>query len=142
MKIYKTIILLPLVAVMSSPVMAHYGHDGYFKFDQRIERQQKRIKKGVLHAELTKKEAKKLRKQHRNIKKLKRQFQKDGLLIRHERKTLQRELDLASKRIYRFKHNNHNRYDGSNEHKKKRSTGHSRYHDYDRSARLNYRDYY
>ena len=143
MKIYKTIILLPLVAVMSSPVMAHYGHDGYFKFDQRIERQQKRIKKGVLHAELTKKEAKKLRKQHRNIKKLKRQFQKDGLLIRHERKTLQRELDLASKRIYRFKHNDHYRnYDlHSHGHDKRKYLTRSHRNQYhDKSARLYYQD--
>jgi DNA repair exonuclease SbcCD ATPase subunit len=143
MKSYKTIFLLPLVAAISNPVMAHYGHDGYSKFDQRIERQQKRIKKGVRNAELTKKETKKLQKQHRRIKKLNRQFKKDGHLSRHERKTLQRELDLASERIYRFKHNDHYRnYDlHSHGHDKRKYLTRSHRNQYhDKSARLYYQD--
>jgi hypothetical protein len=145
MKKYKSILLLPLVAVLSNPVMAHYGHDGYTKFDQRIERQHKRIKKGVRNDLLTKKEAKKLRKQHRYIKKLNRQFQKDGHLSRYERKTLQRELDLASKRIYRLKHNDRYRdYDsrGHGHHKKTRHNDSYRDRDHDHSVVLDYRDYY
>lgn len=106
MKSYKAILVIPLLAIMSQPVMAHYNHDGYTKFDNRIERQHKRIKKGVRNDQLTKKETKKLRKQHRHIKKLNKHFLKDGYLSRQERRTLQRELDLASKRIYRLKHNN------------------------------------
>lgn len=145
MKTYKTIFLLPLVAVLSNPVMAHYDNDGYSKFDQRIERQHKRIKNGVRNGELTKKEAKKLRKQHRQIKKLNKQFKKDGHLSRHERKTLQRELDRASKRIYRLKHNDRYRHYVSHGHDKKKYEDHShrgRQHDHARSVPLNYREYY
>ena len=145
MKSYKTILLLPLMAVLSNPVMAHYGHDGYTKFDQRIERQHHRIKKGVRDDSLTQKEAKKLRKQHRYIKKLNRHFQQDGHLSRYERKTLQRELDLASKRIYRLKHNDRYRNHSSHGHRhgKKHLYGHSyrfRNHDHDHSVILGYRD--
>jgi Skp family chaperone for outer membrane proteins len=112
MKVYTTLFLLPLIAAISSPAIAHYEHDGYSKFDQRIERQQQRIKQGVRTGELTKKEIKKLRKQQRHIKKLNRQFEKDGHLSHYERKTLKRKLNLASKRIYRLKHNDrYRRYD-------------------------------
>lgn len=147
MKTYRTILLLPLVAVISNPVMAHYDHDGYSKFDQRIERQQMRIKKGVRNGELTKNESKKLRKQQRHIKKLNKQFKKDGHLSRHERKTLQQELNLASKRIYRFKHNDRYRDNDSHNHghdnkKYLGNTHRYRHHDHDRSVQLNYRDYY
>ncbi len=145
MKSYITILLLPLVGVISNPVLAHHGHDGYTKFDQRIERQHKRIKKGIHNDSLTKKEAKKLRQQHRYIKKLNRHFLKDGHLSRYERKTLQRELDHASKRIYRFKHNHHYRDNDSHGHRhsKKKHYRHTyRYgsHDHDRSGLIGYRD--
>ena len=141
----RTILVLPLVAVLSNPVLAHHGHDGYTKFDQRIERQHKRIKKGIRNDLLTKKEAKKLRKQHRYLKKLNRHFQKDGRLSRYERKTLQRELDHASKRIYRLKHNDRYRDNESHGHrhsKKKRYGLTYRYknHNHDRADFLGYRD--
>jgi Skp family chaperone for outer membrane proteins len=115
MKSYKALLILPLIGILSTPVMAQHGHDGYTNFDQRIERQHKRIKKGVRNDQLTKKEAKKLRKQHRFIKRLSRHFQQDGYLDRYERRTLERELDLASKHIKRLKHND--RYRADNSHK-------------------------
>lgn len=147
MKSYKAILILPLIGILSTPVMAHYDHDGYTKFDQRIERQHKRIKKGVRNDLLTQKEARKLRKQHRYIKKLNRHFHKDGHLDRFERKALQRELDLASKRIYRLKHND--RYRASNAHgndhgKKQRYShiSHNRDHTHHHSTMLDKRYYY
>lgn len=148
MKTYATLLLLPLAAIISIPVMAHNDHDGYSKFDQRIERQHKRIKKGVRNDQLTKKEAKKLRKQHRRIKKLNQKFQKDGHLNRYERKTLRQELDLANKRIYRLKHNRRYRDNDLHRHdfdKKKKHYGHSyryRDHDHDHSFVLGSRYYY
>lgn len=129
MKTFTTLSLLPLLATMSFPALAHYDHDGYSKFDQRIERQHKRIKQGVRSGELTKKEAKKLRQQHRHIKKLNRKFAQDGHLNRYERKTLRRELDLASKRIYRLKHNDRARIDDDFHH------GHGDHKHYGRSHR-------
>lgn len=147
MKTYTTILLLTLVAAISSPVMAHYDDDGYTGFDQRIERQQKRINKGVRNGELTNRESRKLRKQQRYIKKINRQFKKDGHLSHHERKNLKRKLNLASKRIYRLKHNDRYRNNNSHDqgHNKKKYSGNThRHHDHDheRSAQLNYRNYY
>lgn len=147
MKIYKTIFLLALVAVISNPVMAHQDHDGYSKFDQRIERQQKRIKKGVRHGELTKRESHKLRKQHRHIKKLNRLFKKDGHLTRFERQTLKRELNLASQRINQLKHNDRYRDNDFHDHRpsKRRHTDHyqrTRHHDHGSLNRINYRLYF
>ncbi len=146
MKFFNTVFVLPLMAVLSNPVMAHYDHSGYSKFDNRIERQHKRINKGVRMGELTKKEAHKLRKQHRHIKKLSRQFNKDGHLSRFERKTLKRELNLASHRIYDLTHNDRNRnkrlHDSGNPNKK--HSGHfkrTRLHDQDRVTRKYYRNH-
>lgn len=145
MKNYTTILLLAFLAALSNPAMAHYDHDGYSKFDQRIERQHKRIKQGARNGELTQKEVKKLRKQHRHIKKLNQQFKQDGHLSRREQKTLRQALDLASKRIYRLKHNDHYRNTDLHRHghDKKKHHGHSygyRDNDHDRSVVLGYRD--
>lgn len=147
MKFFNTVFVLPLVAVLSNPVMAHVDHSGYSKFDDRIERQHKRIKNGVRTGALTKKEAHKLRKQHRHIKKLSRQFNKDGHLNRFERKTLKRELNLASHRIYDLKHNdrirNKRHHDSVNPDKK--HSGHfkrTRFHDQDRITQKYYRNHF
>ncbi len=145
MKFLNTIFVLPLMAVLSNPVMAHYDHSGYSKFDNRIERQHRRINKGVRTGELTKKEAHKLRKQHRHIKKLSRQFNKDGHLSRFERKTLKRELNLASHRIYDLTHNDRNRnkrqHDSGNPNKKHSSHfKRTRFHEQDRITRKYYRN--
>ncbi len=147
MKFFNTIFVLPLVAVLSNPVMAHVDHSGYSQFDDRIERQHKRINKGVRMGELTKKEAHKLRKQHRHIKTLSRQFNKDGHLSRFERKTLKRKLNLASHRIYDLTHNDRNRskrlHESGNPNKKK--SGHFKrtgYHEQDRITQKHYRNHF
>jgi hypothetical protein len=147
MKFFNTVFVLPLVAVLSNPVMAHVDHSGYSKLDNRIEQQHNRINKGVRMGELTKKEAQKLRKQHRQIKKLSRQFNKDGHLSRFERKILKRELNLASHRIYDLKHNDRIRnkrlHDSWNSNKK--HSGHFKrtgYHDQDRMTQKYYRNHF
>jgi hypothetical protein len=147
MKFFNTVFVLPLVAVLSNPVMAHVDHSGYSKLDNRIERQHNRINKGVRMGELTKKEAQKLCKQHRQIKKLSRQFNKDGHLSRFERKILKRELNLASHRIYDLKHNDRIRnsrlYDSGNSDKK--HSGHfkrTRFDDQDRITQKYYGNHF
>jgi hypothetical protein len=80
MKFFNTVFVLPLVAVLSNPVMAHVDHSGYSKLDNRIERQHNRINKGVSMGELTKKEAHKLSKQHRHIKKAEQAIQQGWTL--------------------------------------------------------------
>jgi hypothetical protein len=92
-------------------VPAYAGHrdDGSSGFDQRIERQGDRIRHGIRNGDLTRHEAKVLRKQQRHIAKLERRFERDGKLDRYERSTLEHKLDGASRRIARLKHNDNDR---------------------------------
>ncbi|MEJ2692126.1 MAG: hypothetical protein P8166_03485 [Candidatus Thiodiazotropha sp.] len=77
---------------------------------ERLERQQHRIDQGVDNRQLTYKEAKLLRRQQREIRHMVRRFFKDGSLSKRERHWLNRELNLSSRQIKRFKHNDLNRY--------------------------------
>ncbi len=88
----------------AAPAFAHTGHE---RIDQRQERQARRIEHGIDNGSLTHREAKKLRKQQRRIRKLERKMRADGHLEKRERRTLQSRLDQASDRIYRLKHNDH-----------------------------------
>lgn len=108
MKIRTVIWTIPLLGLLAAPAIAARGYDDGYRqnhIDQRIDRQHQRIRQGVRSGALTQKEAKRLRKQHRYIVKLERQLTRDGHLGRHDRRVLHRELDAASKRIYRLKHN-------------------------------------
>lgn len=108
MKLHKTFLALPLLGMLVTPAIAGgYYDDGYNKsrFEQRIDRQHQRIERGVRSGELTRKEAKRLRKQLRHIAKLERRYTLDGHLDRHERKKLHNKLNVAGDRIYRLKHN-------------------------------------
>jgi hypothetical protein len=103
-----TLWALPLLSILAMPAMADGRHDDGYRHDrleQRLDRQHWRIKQGVRSGELTRKEAKRLRKQQRHIARMENRFARDGHLDRHERRTLRRELDAASDRIYRLKHN-------------------------------------
>ena len=102
---------LSLCAV--APAFAHQGHDRPFKGDnllERMERQQNRIDRGVMNYQLTRKEAKQLRRQQRKIRYLAWRFYGDGHLSKKERRRLQRELDKSSRKIKRLKHNDLERY--------------------------------
>jgi hypothetical protein len=75
------------------------------RIEQRLENQRFRIRDGVTTGELTRKEAKRLRKQQRRIARLARSFMYDGYLDRYEFSELREKLNRASQRIYRLKHN-------------------------------------
>ena len=105
MKLLTKVTFATLVTGMSlSPalVLAH-GQGGHFH--QRLERQQYRIEKGIDSGALTRKEAKKLRRQQRKIRKMARHFREDGVLTRDERYKIRNKLDRVSDRIWAFKHN-------------------------------------
>lgn len=104
MNISKTLVCASL-AVMLPVSTAMARGDGLNRVERRLDRQDMRIENGVESGELTRKETKRLRKQHRRIKRLKRDFLRDGRLSRDDRHTLMNKLDRASKRIYRLKHN-------------------------------------
>ena len=111
MKIKLALIIVPLLGILATPAMAGHRHqDGYDRFDRRLDRQHHRIKQGVRSGELTRIEARKLRKQHRRIVRLKYRYMDDGYLSHYERRKLTRKLDKASRRIHRLKHNQYVRY--------------------------------
>jgi hypothetical protein len=96
----------------------HMGHYGYsddrrhgHTIRKRLKRQQARINDGVESGQLTRKEAKKLRRQNKHIAGLFRDYRSDGRLGRFERTDLVNRLDRASDRIYRLKHNDRMRGD-------------------------------
>ena len=105
MKTAKTLWIVILLGVFALPAMADHDDHRYSAFERRLDRQHERIQSGVRSGALTPKEAKRLRKQQRHIAKLERRFERDGHFDRYERRTLKSELDLASHRIYRLKHN-------------------------------------
>ncbi|MBT8440259.1 MAG: hypothetical protein KJO91_11070 [Gammaproteobacteria bacterium] len=128
MKILKTLMVLPIACLISMPVFAHqYDHDGYSRFDKRVDKQKSRIRQGVKSGELTRKEASKLRHQQKKIAKLERKLSRDGYLTRHERKKLNRRQNKASERIYRLKHNDQSRDHGHQHHKSHRGHHDGRY---------------
>ena len=76
-----------------------------FTINERQNIQHKRINKGVKSGELTRKEAKRLRKQQANIAGQEHNFRSSGKFTKKERKIIHARLDNASKDIYRLKHN-------------------------------------
>lgn len=107
MSIHKSIWLVPLLGLLAMPVFAGHGANHADRLEQRIDRQHDRIRHGIRSGELTRWEARKLRKQHRRIVRLEDRYLRDGRLDRQERRKLRHKLDKASERIYEFKHNEH-----------------------------------
>ena len=125
MKRHTTFLALALLGMLATPAIAdRYYFDDYHssRFEQRIDRQHRRIEQGVRSGDLTRKEAKRLRKQLRHIVRLEHRYTRDGHLDRHERRKLQHKLNVASNRIYRLRHNDRyrryfkDRYDLDNHH--------------------------
>jgi hypothetical protein len=116
MKTRKLFWLVPMLAALALPAYAGNRDHGTARFEQRIERQGDRIRHGIRNGDLTRHEAKVLRKQQRHITKLQQRFERDGQLDRHERRMLERKLDGASKRIARLKHNDRHRDNGHHRH--------------------------
>jgi hypothetical protein len=71
--------------------------------------QQKRIKEGIKDKKLTKKEARKLKAQQKQIRIEKKMAKADGKITPKERKILKHDQKRASKNIYREKHDQQNR---------------------------------
>jgi hypothetical protein len=105
----KTILAVTFGLLATAPVYAGHGHS-QDRVSERMERQQHRIEQGIESRELTPKEAKILKKQHRRLHRLVREFREDGRLSKRERRILQRKLDKSSRQIKELKHNRLNRY--------------------------------
>jgi len=103
------------------------------RFEHRADRQQARIEHGVRNGSLTRKEAKILRRDQRELARMERRFAKDGRLDKHERKVLKREYRDASQRIRHFKHDDDYRHKHKYTYKHKdRYRVDDRYWDHDR----------
>ena len=92
-----------LYLLVTLPAQAGCYHDDS-PFRDRIDRQQQRIWHGIENGQLTRKQAKALKKQHRKLRRLDRKFGHDGHYSREEKHILHKKLGKANKRIRKFKH--------------------------------------
>ena len=123
----KTLIALSLGLMVAAPAFAAHGEGqgGQLQsVNERLERQHQRIERGMDKHQLTRKEARLLRQQHRDIRYLARVFSQDGHLSKRERRILNRELDASSWQIKRLKHNDLERYVGMHQRYGKRDLTH------------------
>lgn len=106
-------------------------HSFACKVDRRQANQERRIRAGLHKGDLTRGEARKLRREQDKIERMEARYTADGHLSKKERIRIDRALDRASERIYAARHNDW-----------ERSEGHApRRHDGDRvSFFIDYRD--
>ncbi|WP_243364005.1 hypothetical protein [Fundidesulfovibrio terrae] len=97
-------IMVGLLALsFSGAAFAKKGSTSY-NIDQREADQELRIQQGVKSGQLTPKEASKLEKGEARIQSREARMKSDGRLTPNERKQLNHQLDVESKKIYREKH--------------------------------------
>ncbi|MBV2122327.1 MAG: hypothetical protein KUF74_12820 [Candidatus Thiodiazotropha sp. (ex Ctena orbiculata)] len=115
--IHKLVVATTLSLIIAGPALAGHtdrqracDHEWVDRIDQRLDRQHRRIQRGVDQHSLSYKESKQLKKKHRKIRRLSREYQEDGYLSRKEIKRLSRKLDRLSDRIWEYKHNDLERY--------------------------------
>jgi hypothetical protein len=108
MKATKTIATALSLLILSGTAFAGSTHDPVVNKRQR--HQQKRIVQGIRSGELTRGEVLRLEKEQARIRREERRFKADGVLTKRERIKLHRDLDRASRHIYKEKHDNQNRY--------------------------------
>ena len=99
----KIILSLILTGTLSAPLFAANP------VDRREHSQRARIRQGVKSGELTRNEAKKLRKEQVKIRAIERKAKSDGDITRKEVRKLDRALDKASKDIYKQKNDKQDR---------------------------------
>ena len=79
------------------------------RIGRRQVRQHERIRQGVNSGQLTCRETRMLMREQRRIQKAKIRAFHDGELTPRERLRIEKKLDVASRHIYRLKHNDHAR---------------------------------
>jgi hypothetical protein len=108
---------------LNLPAMAHPHHDDP-GIQKRLDRQELRMEHGQYTGELTRREVRRLRREHREIIQLRRGLWADGRLTREERYIIHDALDQVSRHIRHLKHNRAARFDDDNRYDSHR-------HDYD-----------
>ena len=79
------------------------------RIDRREARQHARIHQGARSGQLTRHEARKLRRDQRHIARVERRAKADGVVTPQERRRITHAQNRESRRIYRLKHNHRTR---------------------------------
>jgi len=103
---HQSAIMLMVIALAASTCSALAADPAV---NHRQHHQQRRIEQGVRSGELTRQETRDLRKEERGIRQEERAYKSDGKLTRTERQDLHRDLNKASKDIYREEHDDEKR---------------------------------
>ena len=99
------VLLLSFAAtLLLAPVSIHAEGTRTPVVNRRERRQRRRIRRGVKSGQLTKDEAKGLRKEETQIRQEKREMKSDGNVTPEERKQLNQDLNKTSHDIYQEKH--------------------------------------
>ncbi len=96
-------LIIATVIVTGLLVFSQTASAGNLK--KRLHRQDHRIQQGIHSGEITPREARKLDRDQRQVRQLRRHYLSDGHLSMRERIILNSRLDQSSKHIYRYKHN-------------------------------------
>lgn len=114
---HATLIAVSLGLVMVSPLYAGQTDRGNYcdkskvhEIENRLDRQYRRIERGVERDRLTHKEAKQLRKHYHGIRRLAHEYRQDGYLSAREYKKLTRKLNTNSRLIKEYTQNGIDRY--------------------------------
>ena len=129
MKKSSTLWFLPILGLLTMPVVARDYDQGFERLENRLERQERRVERGVRSGQLTDKEARQLRKTLQKTANKQHKYLRDGVLSREERRALAKRLDKSSELIRQLASND--RYRGYSNHKDRRYDGY-RYDRYDR----------
>jgi hypothetical protein len=103
-KITRSICLALAATVLIGPLALADNPKHNSNVNKRQQQQAERIKKGVRSGELTRKEARGIANERRDIKDVEREYRSDGTLTKRERADLDQRLDDASVDIARQKH--------------------------------------
>ena len=96
-------IIITATIMTSLLIFAQSAAAGNFR--DRQDKQNLRIQRGLATGQITPREAKKLFRDQRKIRQLRRHYLTDGELSWQERRVLKKRQARTSRRIYRFKHN-------------------------------------
>jgi hypothetical protein len=122
---------LPILGLLAMPVVARDYDHGYGRLDNRLERQELRIERGVRNGQLTDEEAAQLHKALQKTLNKERKYLRDGVLSREERRALAKRLDKSDQLMRQLLHND--RYRGYSNRKPRRYDDyrHDRYRNHD-----------
>ncbi|MGD8911886.1 MAG: hypothetical protein PVI97_02215 [Candidatus Thiodiazotropha sp.] len=115
--VHASLIAVSLSLAIAAPSYAGYTHkEGYCdnkrvrNIESRLDRQYRRIERGIDRDRLTYKEAKKLKKRYRMIRHMSQEYREDGYLSRREYKHLTHKLDKNSRLIKEYTNDRIERY--------------------------------